>query len=72
MRWYRKPASRLPIKEVKYYLLDTIPMIGDVHAKNLLDYYGSISNIANATKNELIRVPGIGEKRAEKIYETFH
>jgi ERCC4-type nuclease len=43
-----------------------------VQAKNLLDYYGSISNIAKSTKNELRRVTGIGEKRAEKIYEMFH
>jgi Fanconi anemia group M protein len=71
-RWYRKPVSRLPVKEVKHYLLDAIPMIGEVHAKNLLDHYGSISNIAKSTKNELMRVTGIGEKRAEKIYEIFH
>jgi Fanconi anemia group M protein len=71
-RWYRKPVSRLPVKDVKHYLLDTIPMIGEVHAKNLLDHYGSIANIAKSTKNELKRVKGIGEKRAEKIYEIFH
>jgi ERCC4-type nuclease len=71
-RWYRKPVSRLPVKEVKFYLLDAIPMIGEVYAKSLLDYYGSISNIAKSTKSELMRVTGIGEKRAEKIYEIFH
>jgi ERCC4-type nuclease len=71
-RWHHKPVSRLPVKDVKCYLLDTIPMIGEVHAKNLLDYFISISNIANATKDELMRVPGIGVKRAEKIYEMFH
>ena len=71
-RWYRKPVNRLPVKEVRHYLLDAIPMIGEVQAKNLLDYYGSISNIAKSTKDELMRVIGIGEKRAEKIYEIFH
>jgi Fanconi anemia group M protein len=71
-RWYRKPVSRLPVKDVKHYLLDTIPMIGEVQAKNLLDHYGAIVNIAKSTKNELKRVNGIGEKRAEKIYEIFH
>jgi ERCC4-type nuclease len=71
-RWYRKPVNRLPVKEVKHYLLDSIPMIGEVQAKNLLDYCGSISNVAKSTKNELMCVPGIGEKRAEKIYEVFH
>lgn len=71
-RWYRKPVSRLPVKEVKLYLLDAIPMIGEVQAKNLLDYNESIFNIAKSTKKELMRVKGIGEKRAEKIYEIFH
>lgn len=71
-RWYRKPLSRLPVKEVKFCLLDTIPMIGEVQAKNLLDYFESISNIAKSSKSELMRVTGIGEKRAEKIYEIFH
>jgi len=71
-RWYRKPVSRLPVKDVKSYLLDTIPMIGEVQAKNLLDYGVSISNIAKSTKDELMQIPGIGKKRAEKIYEIFH
>lgn len=71
-RWYRKPVSKLPVKEAKFCLLDTIPMIGEVHSKNLLDYFGSVSNIAKSTKSELMRVKGIGEKRAEKIYEIFH
>jgi len=71
-RWYRKALSRLPVKEVKTYLLDAIPMIGEVHAKCLLEHYGSIDKIAVSTKGELMRVPGIGEKRAEKIYEIFH
>jgi ERCC4-type nuclease len=47
-------------------------MIGEVQAKNLLDYSESIFNIAKSTKSELMRVKGIGEKRAEKIYEIFH
>jgi ERCC4-type nuclease len=71
-RWYRKPVSRLPVKEVKTYLLDAVPMIGEVHAKKLLEHFGTISEIAQSSKNELMRVPGIGEKRAEKIYAIFH
>jgi ERCC4-type nuclease len=71
-RWYRKPASKLPIKDMKNYLLDSIPMIGDKQAHNLLIYYGSIFNIAKATKEELMQVPGIGKKRAEKIFEILH
>jgi len=71
-RWFRRSISKLPTKDIKRYLLDAIPMIGEVQAKNLLDYFGSVSNIAKSTKDELMRVPGIGEKRAEKIYDIFH
>ncbi len=71
-RWFRKSISQLPTKDMKCYLLDAIPLIGEVQAKNLLDYYESVSNIAKSTKVELMRVPGIGEKRAQKIYEIFH
>jgi len=71
-RWYRKPLTQLPTKHEKHYLLDTIPLIGEKHAKSLLDHYVSISNIANATQDELMIVPGIGKKRAEKIYQIFH
>jgi ERCC4-type nuclease len=59
-----------PVKEVKTYLLDAVPMIGEVHAKKLLDHFGTISKIAQSTKNELMRVPGIG-KRERKNYAIF-
>jgi DNA excision repair protein ERCC-4 len=71
-RWFRKSIGQLPTKDMKCYLLDAIPLIGEVQAKNLLDYYESVFNIAKSTKDELMRVPGIGEKRAQKIYEIFH
>jgi ERCC4-type nuclease len=71
-RWYRKPIGRLPEKDVKCYILDSIPMIGGVQAKHLLNHFGTISNIAKSTVDELMQAPGIGEKRAKKIHEIFH
>jgi Fanconi anemia group M protein len=71
-RWYRKSLSLLPSKDVKLYLIDTIPMIGEIQAKNLYNHFKSITRIAISTKKELMQVPGIGKKRAEKIYEIFH
>lgn len=71
-RWHKKPLSRLPVKDVKQYVLDAIPTIGEARAKKLLESYGTISDIAKSNKSELMKVPGIGEKRAEKIYEIFH
>jgi len=71
-RWYKKPVERLPVKDVKEFVLDAIPGIGETHAKRLLDYYGTILDIATSSKSELMRVEGIGEKRAERIYSTLH
>ncbi len=70
-RWHKKSVSMLPTKDVKRYILDAIPNIGEARAKSLLDSYGTILNIAKSAKSELRKVPGIGEKRAEKIYEVF-
>ena len=71
-RWYKKPLDRLPIKDVKEYVLDAIPTIGEARARKLLDSYGTIFDIAKSSKSDLMKVQGIGEKRAEKIYEVFH
>ena len=71
-RWHRKPLSKLPTKDIKRYVLDAIPTIGEARAKILLDSYGSILNIAMSSKRELMKVPGIGERRAETIFEMFH
>jgi ERCC4-type nuclease len=71
-RWQQKSVNRLPIKDAKEFVLDAIPTIGEVRAKKLLSSFQTISDIAKSSKSELMKVPGIGEKRAEKIYEVFH
>lgn len=71
-RWRRKPISRLPAMNIRQYVLDAIPSIGEAHAKSLLSSYGTISDIAGSSMSRLMEVPGIGKKRAQKIYEVFH
>ena len=72
-RWFsKKRFSSLPEKDEKLFLLSSLPYIGDVLANNLLEHFGSIANIANASIEELKEVEGIGEKKATKIYNTFH
>ncbi|MFX1465881.1 MAG: ERCC4 domain-containing protein [Promethearchaeota archaeon] len=72
-RWYRKPKrSMLPEKDQKSYVLASIPLIGDSLAKILLDHFRTIRGIATASINRLQQVPGIGKKKAERIYAIFH
>lgn len=73
-RWYRdwrKSPWELPTRDDKRILLSAIPMIGEEHARNLMEHFGTIANVANASIEELQEVPGIGEKRAKRIYDIF-
>lgn len=72
-RWFRKPKRlALPEKDLKSYVLASIPLIGDSLAKVLLDHFNSIRSIATASIHRLQQVPGIGKKKAERIYAIFH
>jgi len=44
-----------------------LPNIGSVLAKNLLAYCGSAEAVFKASKGKLIKIPSIGEERAESI-----
>ncbi len=72
-RWFRPVrVTRVPERDVKVYVLSSIPFIGRKLATELLREFGTIARIANASRHELMRVPGIGEKLATKIYKVFH
>lgn len=72
-RWFRKHLSPdLPEMDVKRYVLSSIPTVGDALAGNLLDHFGTIKAVAHASKKQLQRVEGIGNVKAERIYEIFH
>ena len=71
-RWFRRRLSEIPEKDEKIYLLSSIPGIGNELARNLLRHFGSIDKIANASIDQLMMVDGIGNKKAEQIYNIFH
>ena len=49
-------------------MLMAIPGIGEEKAKRLLERFGSVYGIVNASVAELMTVEGIGEKQARRIY----
>ncbi|MFX1519610.1 MAG: helix-hairpin-helix domain-containing protein [Promethearchaeota archaeon] len=72
-RWYRKSKRLdLPEKDQKSYVLASIPLIGDSLAKELLKNFRTVRGIATASIKRLQQVPGIGKKKAERIYAIFH
>ena len=64
VRTDKKPLS---LWEQQLYIVESLPNIGAVNAKNLLQHFGSVSNVINASESELMEVEGIGKKTAENI-----
>ena len=55
-------------KELEYWLA-SVPKLGPVKTKALLDYFGSEENVYYAAKNELQQVEGITEKVIEEMFQ---
>ena len=64
IRTDKKPVSLL---EQQLFIVESLPNIGPVNAKNLLKHFGSVSNVLNASESELQEVEGIGKKTAKDI-----
>ncbi|MBI2151894.1 DEAD/DEAH box helicase [Candidatus Woesearchaeota archaeon] len=60
----RKPQS---MKEQQEFLVSAFPGIGVLTARNLLNYFGTIKKLVNASKTELVALEGVGEKTAERL-----
>ncbi|SCC78908.1 excinuclease ABC subunit UvrC [Bifidobacterium commune] len=52
--------------------LDDIPGIGASYQKKLLNAFGSVKGIRNATVDELESVKGIGSAKAQAVYRALH
>lgn len=52
--------------------LDDIEGIGSKRKRDLLKYFGSAKDVADASINDLQKIEGISKKTAEKIYNYFH
>tara|TARA_Y100001970_G_scaffold44453_1_gene55512 strand:- start:34 stop:1875 length:1842 start_codon:yes stop_codon:yes gene_type:complete len=52
--------------------LDDIEEVGPNRKKSLMRYFGTIEQIKRASIQDLIKVPGLGEKTATSIYNHFN
>jgi excinuclease ABC subunit C len=52
--------------------IEEIEGVGSKKRKSLLEYFGGLEGVKNATIEELNLVEGISNKIAEKIYNFFH
>lgn len=59
-------------KSMSKSTLDDIEGVGAMRKKELLKYFGSAKDVADATVQDLQKIEGISKKTAEKIYNYFH
>ena len=64
IRTDKKPVS---LWEQQLFIIESLPNIGPVNAKNLLQHFGSVEKVINASESELQEVEGIGKKTAKNI-----
>lgn len=58
-------------KNIYFSSLDKIPGIGPTRKKALLNYFGGIEEVKNATLKDLMKVEGISKKVAEWIFDAL-
>lgn len=68
LRGEKKP---LLLEEKQRYVIESFPNISAVLAKRLLEKFGSVYNVMNASKKELMNLEGIGEGKAEEIVKII-
>ena len=61
IRTDKKPVN---LWEQQLFIIESLPNIGPVNAKNLLEHFGTVANIINASESQLQEVEGIGKKTA--------
>ncbi|BAA80433.2 repair endonuclease XPF [Aeropyrum pernix K1] len=63
---HKKPRLS-DVREWQLYILQSFPGIGRRTAERILERFGSLERFFTASKAEISKVEGIGEKRAEEI-----
>ena len=60
------------LADMQRRIIEMLPGCGMVMARDLLQYFGSVKRIMNATAEEFRGVRGIGEKKAAEIYQVLN
>ncbi len=57
----------LTLQEQQRFVVESLPLIGPMTAKNLLQHFGSIKAIFNAEEKELQQVDNLGKEKAKRV-----
>lgn len=55
-----------------HHALTTVRRVNKTDVVTLGSTFGSLSNIMDASMEDLARCPGIGERKVKRLYDTFH
>ena len=64
-------AKPRTMKEQQEFVVSSFPNIGVLNARKLLERFGSLKSLVNASKIELMEIDKIGDKIADKLLEMF-
>ena len=68
IEYHRSLRSKVQVKSV----LDDIPGVGPTRRKALMRHFKSITEIKEASVEELLTLPELNRRAAEDIYTFFH
>lgn len=72
----RPSATRVDIgaslvQERQHFIIEGLPNVSAVLARRLLDHFGSVRAVLNASEEELMEVKGVGKKIAREIFRVL-
>ncbi len=67
----RKKERYSSLKEAQVAVLSALPEVGSATAEAILTQFGSLSKVFKASASDLMRVGGIGRKKAERLVKVF-
>jgi ERCC4-type nuclease len=53
------------------FIVSSLPGIGEIRAKKLLEHFGDLKSLVNADAEEIASIRGIGTKTAREIQKLF-
>ena len=68
----RGEKTPMSLREKQQFIVEGLPNVSAVLAKRLLDHFGSVKDIVNASERELQEVAGIGKNIASDIFKILN
>lgn len=68
----REEKTSMSLRERQQFVIEGLPNVSAVLAKRLLDHFGSIRDITNASEGELMEVKGVGKNISSDILELLN